>query len=383
MSINLHMEKKNEKTLLEWAFEYARLGWCVIPIRPGSKQPALRSWKPFQVKRPDEKLLLKWFGSGKKNIAVVLGPVSGDLACRDFDSMAEYEKWAACYPDLASKLPTVRTASGYHVYFQACIEGIKHIDNGELRGKGGCCLLPPSIHPDGAAYRWVNPLTNGNLLAIEPEKAGFIADVTEQSEQIEQSNAIMKKVYIVKINDSLEEIIKKTLPKKERTRNHQVWELIRTLKGDARFADANPIQLRPIIELWYKEALPYIRTTDFDETWTDFLYGWERVILPKGDDPMGKIFEKAKNAPQPEVANRFTKSKVRLLISWCRELQLAAGRHTFYLSARTAARYLQVRPMTAWRYLFLLVQENVLKEVEKGKMTAKGPRATRYRYIAN
>ena len=95
------------------------------------------------------------------------------------------------------------------------------------------------------------------------------------------------------------------------------------------------------------------------------------------------IFEISKISPVPEVAMRYEKPKVRLLIAWCRELQLAAGKNPFYLSTRTAAKYLKVEPMTAWRYLFLLVRQHVLQEVAKGKMTRTGGIATRFRYIAN
>ncbi|MHC4498370.1 MAG: bifunctional DNA primase/polymerase, partial [Planctomycetota bacterium] len=94
----------------------------------------------------------QWFSKNNRNIAVVLGPVSGDLVCRDFDSMAEYERWKQGYPELAKTLPTDRTADGMHVYFQARVEGIMHVDNGELRGSRCYCLLPPSVHPDGPTY---------------------------------------------------------------------------------------------------------------------------------------------------------------------------------------------------------------------------------------
>lgn len=373
----------NNKTLLEWALEYYQFNWSIIPIRTGTKKPAVRSWKQYQLKRSDEKQLRKLFGDGNWNVAVIVGEVSNGLACRDFDTMTEYEKWAASYPDLAKILPTVQTGKGMHVYFEGHVKGVKHVSNGELRGSGGYCLLPPSVHPGGHVYQWVNPVLNGNLLAIEPELAGFMPNVTEQSKQTEQSDAILKRGYIVKIDDSVEEAIIKTLPQIVGTRNRKVWDLIRTLRADARFIVVNPVELRPVVQLWHKKALPYIRTKDFEETWIDFLYGWDRVILPKGEDPMAQIFEKAKNGTIPEVALRFSKPKVRLLVAWCRELQLAAGKNPFYLSARTAGKYLEIKPMTAWRYLFLLTKESILEEVKKGRMTQTGGVATRYRYIAN
>ena len=32
---------------LEDALDYDRRGWCIIPIRPGTKKPACRSWKGY------------------------------------------------------------------------------------------------------------------------------------------------------------------------------------------------------------------------------------------------------------------------------------------------------------------------------------------------
>ena len=108
-------------TFLEWVLEYHRRGWCIIPIRAGTKKAAVK-WEKYQTKRPDEKQLQKWFGSGKyKSLAVVCGEVSRDLSCRDYDGeagKAEYKIWVREHPELAKQLPTAQTADGYHVYFE-------------------------------------------------------------------------------------------------------------------------------------------------------------------------------------------------------------------------------------------------------------------------
>ncbi|MHC4466183.1 MAG: bifunctional DNA primase/polymerase [Planctomycetota bacterium] len=179
----------NENLLLKEALRYFSYGWCVIPIKPGTKKPALKSWKKYQTERPDEKQLRKWFSDNNKSIAVVLGPVSNDLACRDFDTETEYDQWAKDYPDLANLLPTAKTSKGFHVYFEEKIEGRIDIKDaqgnhlGELRGSKHYNLLPPSIHPDGQPYEWVNPLNNGNLMHVDPEFAGFITNVTERTDE--------------------------------------------------------------------------------------------------------------------------------------------------------------------------------------------------------
>lgn len=376
----------DEKILLERALAYHKRGWCMIPI-PYRKKEARVRWGKYQQVRPDEQQLRRWFSRKLRNIAVVLGEVSNGLACRDFDAMAEYQLWARNYPELAKMLPTVQTAKGMHVYFEGHFDGIKHISNGELRGSRGYCLLPPSVHPDGQIYQWVNPLLNGNLLAVDPELAGFLPKTTnvtenteqpEQTEKTEQSEAIVKGGYF-------ENVILKTLPKEHGTRNRKIFDFARALNSLPQFVDAEPKQLRNIVKLWHKRALPKIRTKEFEETWIDFLKAWPRIKYKIGDEPMAKIFEKAVKLEPPNVAvEKYpTNHKVQILVSLCRELQRAAGENPFYLAARTAGRLLDVSHMQASRWLFLLESDEILKVVCKGGTAEAARKATRFRYIGN
>jgi hypothetical protein len=386
------------KTILDYALEYHARGWCIIPVKRGAKLAAVK-WKRYQSQSPSESQLQTWFAKGDRNIAVVLGPVSGDLVCRDFDTMAEYELWAGKFPDLAKTLPTVRTSKGMHVYFQARLESTKYIANGELRSSGGYCLLPPSVHPDGPTYEWVNPLTNGNLLALEPEAAGFVADVTEQTEkteQTEQTEAIRrgmrseietksKKKNEGKIENEVENAIAETLPLEAGTRNRRIFEFARALKSLPQVADAEPEELRDIVTVWHRRALPKIRTQEFEETWIDFLKAWPRIRYVKGEEPMAQIFERAIQLEPPQIAAEKypNHSKLKILASLCRELQRAAGSSPFFFSARTAARLLNVAPMTASRWFFLLQSDGILKLVSRGGTAETVREASRYRYIAN
>lgn len=398
------MSKKisNKKLLLDHAYEYHRLGWCVIPI-PFGKKATRKRWKEYQKKPTDEEQLRKWFSNGKSNIAVVLGEVSGGLACRDFDAAEEYEAWATKHPKLSKKLPTAKTAKGYHVYFRGHVNRTQHIANGELRGSGGYCLVPPSVHSDGPVYEWLNSPTSKNLWEITPEIAGFVSNVTEQTENTEQTEKSEQTEAIVReekenraepnrktkneveIETEIEKAIMETLPQEERTRNRQVFEFARSLKSLPQFSDADPTQLRDIIKLWHDKALPNIRTKEFEETWIDFLKAWPRIKYAKGEEPMAKIFERAVQLEPPKIAVKMypEHGKLKVLVALCRELQRAAGDSPFYLSVRTAGRLLNVTPMTANRWLFLLLSDGVLKLVSKGGAADTVRLASRYRYIAN
>ena len=98
------------------ALDYHRRGWTVIPT-VGKKPPEKMPWKKYQTARPDEATLRRLFSrNGITGLAVLLGSASGGLACRDFDCTDGYERWADAHPDLATVLPIVRTARGFHVY---------------------------------------------------------------------------------------------------------------------------------------------------------------------------------------------------------------------------------------------------------------------------
>lgn len=142
------------------ALEYLEAGWSVIPIRDGAKVPAVRSWEPWQSARPDAAKIRKWFReSGRHNIAVILGPVSGDLICRDFDKLESYEAWAAEHRELAKSLPTVETSKGRHVYCRGDFGAIGSDEDTVER------LLQVNR---GVAHRWLMLFQiDGLLLLVE------------------------------------------------------------------------------------------------------------------------------------------------------------------------------------------------------------------------
>ena len=157
--------------VLDEALRYHGLGFSLIPIKPGEKSAAVRRWKPYQSRPADEDQIREWFAAGSYGIGVIFGEVSGGLISRDFDDENTYKTWAKSHPSLATDLPTVRTARGFHVYAIATDEdvtaalrnagiarsgrGSVDFGDGELRASEGCySVLPPSVHPRGHRYSW-------------------------------------------------------------------------------------------------------------------------------------------------------------------------------------------------------------------------------------
>lgn len=71
-------------------------------------------------RRPVDDQLREMFDPSKApkfdGLAFIAGAISAGVYVRDFDKSGVYCDWAAAHPALASRLPTARTARGYHVY---------------------------------------------------------------------------------------------------------------------------------------------------------------------------------------------------------------------------------------------------------------------------
>lgn len=382
--------------LLVAAMDYRSRGLSVIPTK--GKRPTIRAWKPYAAAPASEVELREWFGSEKPDgLAVICGPVSGNLCVRDFDEMESYNRWASAHPDFAAMLPTVETGRpGRHVYFRNDLHRIVKLSDGELRG-AGYCLLPPSRHPSGKLYRWLIPLPDGPLPEVDPFAIGLaerVTERTEETEETEDSRAIEAQNYcsvvsvvsvlsVLSVSDdiaaAIRDAIESTLPKRRGKRNTEVFEFARALKAIAALADAEPRALRGVVKLWHQRAYPVISTKPFDQTWADFLYGWPRVKFPKGREPMAQILARADSSSLPEAAAMYDCPKTHRLIKVCRELQRASGDGPFFLSCRTAGDLLDLDHNTAWRRLGMLVSDGIIQTIEPGTKT----KATRYRYVAS
>lgn len=402
--------------MLDFALHYHTRGWSVIAIKAGTKNEPRGKWKAFQTRPADELQLRKWFANGSpNNMAIVLGAVSGGLVCRDFDTMDAYERWAAAHPDLASTLPTVATSRGRHVYFRAGPADLRFVDlrtidppeDGEYRGDSGhYCLLPPSRHPDGPIYTWLVPLPDGEIALVADVRAagllpGHVTERAETTECTEDNGRVRKQggcsvpsvpsVLSVTSSDSsdpdIDRAILEAIPSGIGRRNRQVFELARALKAIPRLANAPIDTMKPHVRRWHRVGLEknLIGTEPFDETWIDFLHAWPKVKFPKGNEPMIAILERAKASPVPAVAQAYEGDGIRLLVALCRELQRASGEKPFYLACRTAARLLGLDGenghIKAWRWLRLLVHDEVIDEVEPGERGRR--RASRYRYTGD
>ena len=132
---------------------YRRGGWSPIPIKEGSKHPALRQLAPYLERRATAEELRAWSWPG---VGIVTGRVS-DVLILDVDGPegeAELQKHG--HPIT----PMVRTArGGLHLYFKhptADVRtGIRVAPGLDVKARGGYVVAPPSVGENGKPYEWI------------------------------------------------------------------------------------------------------------------------------------------------------------------------------------------------------------------------------------
>jgi hypothetical protein len=344
-------------TILESALDYLRRGWSVIPIKPGTKLPAIATWKPFQTARATEETVRKWFRNGKSGIGIVCGAISGGLTVIDFDDEQSYLEWSKTHAKIATAVPTVKTARGYHVYVRTKLTKTAHLDGIDIKASG-YVIAPPSVHPTGQTYRWLNQLNGQELTEITIENLGL--DTRGARGQLDTGDTRHTEIHRKHTDTqnsigrggsrSVDDAIKDTLPTEAGQRNKRIFLLAVRLKAIYESVE----DARPAVEKWYKAAKSVIKTKDFEITWIDFQVAWQKVRYPAGSGVLGQAIEAARRrieAGEGIQQDDFKSYEVRLLIETCYELSSRTQDGTFYLGYRSAAKLMQVSPQTAGNIL--------------------------------
>ncbi|MFZ5538605.1 MAG: bifunctional DNA primase/polymerase [Pseudomonadota bacterium] len=163
------------------ALAYAARGWSPIPIEPRGKRP-LVPWLEFQQRIADAAEIAAWFARWPDaNVGIVTGRVSGivvvdvDAQHGGLDSLRELQRAHGALP---LTVEAITGGGGRHLYFALAdlpLHNRVGIRPGiDLRGEGGCVVAPPSVHPSGRRYAWVDARAP-DALAPAPLPAWFVA----------------------------------------------------------------------------------------------------------------------------------------------------------------------------------------------------------------
>lgn len=152
-----------DNPFLDAALDYAKRGWPVFPCCPRSKIPATPHG--FKDATTDEKLIRAWWAlEPDYNVAIATGHASGVYVLDIDDKPGRSVDEALASLGLGwPETPTVRTGGGGVQLFYAFPTGSDlSITGGKLglgidtRGNGGYVVAPPSIHPNGNPYKWMD-----------------------------------------------------------------------------------------------------------------------------------------------------------------------------------------------------------------------------------
>lgn len=386
--------------LLDRALEYNDAGFSVIFT--GNDKRAIGGWKRDQQQRatPDQlRARFKRHERRATGIAIVHGPVSNDVYCRDFDVLDSYEQWSASYPELANTLPTAKSFRAPHVYFK-CAETLttKKCGDGEVRGLGGYTILPPSQHPAGITYSWTIP--PDDIPYLNPISAGFFQNwqgagfdekaqpsSTQQRAEKDTSTShpyhfdplILRTCDPENLCDTdLNVMVAANLPTAEGQNHAKLFALAKQIKAfeNNRSAVLTTEDLERAFSAWYDESLSFLRSGQSrDQYFFEFLEAYQDA---RGDG-LANAWARALRATPPTCADRFEDPKAKLLITLLRELQNTARGDHFFLSCRTAGSLLDINNRTAARILKALCALRIIELLQAGTMG----RASVYRYVAD
>lgn len=234
---------------------YRNQGLSPVPLFYGTKKPAV-SWKEYQTSPATLQQCGLW-DEQQFNVALLTGKVSGFFAL-DVDGekgKKTLAAWIAEHGELPIT-PMVQTGKGLHYYFLYPDDGrivgnpVGRSGGGEIvegidfRGEGGCIIAPPSLHPNGTHYRWINSLDDVDI-APAPE---WLLKIATKPPTPERPLFIPNKVTstdsstyaLAALSHAAESVATAPEGCRNDTLNREVWSLLR-------FGETGELRVQDII----------------------------------------------------------------------------------------------------------------------------------------
>lgn len=154
----------------QFVWKYIEKGMSVIPDKYMMKQPAIKAWSDYCYKKPTTMEINSWIKNiPESNIALCLGESSGIIAL-DVDA-TDQRILDIIMPILPSSPVTKIGSKGETRFFKFMNESTQILNfNGEvvleILSNNKKTTIPPSVHPNGSAYKWVDK----SLLDVDLDK---------------------------------------------------------------------------------------------------------------------------------------------------------------------------------------------------------------------
>ena len=144
---------------------YYKNKFSFFPLPYGEKKDDKFKWGEFQKRRPTKEETRVWFGNGNKhNVAVVCGHISGNLTILDCDSEERFYELSTIIceklgiDDILDFTRISQTGNGCHIWLFTDEPTLSvKFPKLDIKGEGGYIVAPPSLHPKGTEYKFINP----------------------------------------------------------------------------------------------------------------------------------------------------------------------------------------------------------------------------------
>jgi hypothetical protein len=179
---------ESPETFLRLAHLYAgQFGWRVLPVKAGTKVPAIADWPRMATRDPAT--IDEWWGNGHVHgIGVATGHESGIVVVDVDNGPGKFGDDTLERLGPLPDTPTVLTpGGGRHLYyawpgFSPDQDALgEYID---VQGDGRYVVAPPSVHPNGGVYAWEHSLRPSQIPVVgfpgfpsPPEEPGAGKDV--------------------------------------------------------------------------------------------------------------------------------------------------------------------------------------------------------------
>lgn len=159
------------QSMAPFAEEYASLNLPVIMVKVKDKVSAMADWP--NIATTDPTVVHKWWAGKNRlfNIGVVMGERAGiiDIETDNHNTINGEDSLTAFMKEACSELPDTWTfksgSGGIHRLFRCnrpIASGAGVLPGVDVRANGGYAVFPPSVHPNGNIYEWLegqNPST--------------------------------------------------------------------------------------------------------------------------------------------------------------------------------------------------------------------------------
>lgn len=192
------MTDRSDLPIVQWARDYASLGWKVFPVSPDKTPLTAHGFKDASADLTQ--INAWWTQYPQAGIGVATGEVSG-IVVLDVDlekpgteeSLRELVRQRGA---LAQDVVARSGGGGWHFYFRHPSNGIKvpnvqrllGLTGIDVRGDGGYIIAPPSLHKSGNFYEWGQ--NQSPFDTAPPVSPDFLYSGTRQSFSLQYSDQI-------------------------------------------------------------------------------------------------------------------------------------------------------------------------------------------------